>query len=222
MAEFSFLKKSLADFAQTAQKKADKLESKKRELANITSLPLPRQDVVDGICKMLDTQALCYPKKLAVTLRGVIDNPEFDFENSQLDLISSSGGAFQPGMLPKQNALWFLGEVIKGRITDAIQQMPYPDEVGLSLTKRKPLIAKLEAEIKQLETEAAELQTQAKALNITIPAPLSEREEKAAFTKEVMRLTTVTPFPDHAIRQMLIDGKDPEKEALKIKQDAVA
>ena len=217
--DFSFLKKSLTDFAQAAKEKADQLEAKKLELSELTKLPLPRADLISGIHTMLDAQAARYPEKLAMTLAGVIANPSFDFANSQLDLVSNSGGCSQPGTLPKQNALWFFGGLIKNRMTDAIMTMPYPKKTGLPLSERQPLIAKLTKEIAQLESEAAELRQQASSLGINIPAPMTTREEKISLTKEVMRLTTVTPFPDHAIRQMLIDGIDPLQEMQKIQHD---
>lgn len=217
MSTFSFLKKGLTDFAASTKKKTDELAKKKTDLASLKSLPLPREDLISGVCSMLDAQAKRYPESLAQTLDAVISNPQFDFKNSQLDLISNSGNFAQPGTLPRQNALYFFGDIIKEKISSAIEAMPYPAKVGLPLSKRQPLIKKLETEITQLENDISDLQAQAADLNITLPAPLTEREKKIAETDKIARLVQATPFPDHTIRQMLSDGLDPLREMEKIK-----
>ncbi len=216
MSAYQKLKAGLAAFAKEAKTKADQLERKKIELAELTKLPLPRSDLAAGIEKMLDAQAQHYPEKLAQTLAGIIANPAFNFENSQLDLISSFGGSCQPGALPKANALWFFGDQIKKRVTDAVMKMPYPEKIGKPLAERKPLIEKLEAEIEHLETEVADSQKQATDLSIHVGTPKTEREQKVALTENVSRLAKATPYPAHTIRAMLTDGLNPEAEAMKI------
>ncbi len=217
MSAFSFLQKGLNDFAKAQKKQAEKLEAKKTELAELKKLPLPREDFISGVCKMIDSQAKNYPQTLARTLAPIISNPAFDFENSTMDLLSASGNFAQTGTLPKQNAFWFFGDLIKQRISDAIEEIDWPKKTGLPLSKRAPLITKIESEIAALEIAAAELRTQAKDLGISVPAPLTKREQSTAFTAEVARLTEATPYPDHTIRAMLIDGLDPMEEMKKIK-----
>ena len=216
MGNFLGLKKGLEDFANASMKKTEQLKKKKQELTDLNQLPLPREDVAAGICRMLDVQAKRYPERLTQMLAGVVADPSFDFENSQLDLISNSGASCQPGALPKQNALWFFGEQIKNRITDAIMEMDYP-EAGLPTNKRQPLIMKLTKEIETLESEAQELQQQAADLGIKIPSPVTAREEKIVFTEKVRELVKTTPYPNHTVRQMLLDGLNPLEEMKKIK-----
>lgn len=223
MFNFGPMEKSINDYQTQQQALRADIEALEQQLDDMKTLPLPRNDLVNQVCKMLDCQAQLYPERLELTLRGVINSPLFDFETSQLDLVSSAGATCQPGTLPRTNALWFFGELIKERITDAIMEMPYPDKVGLPLSKRRAAIEKLDREIKKLKGEESALQKRAVAVGVrqVDPIPTGKREQQVALTEKVKKLVELTPFPDHAIRGMLANGIDPMKEMEKIRKPSL-
>jgi len=168
MIDFNKLKKTISDIGTKTQTLREMIEAKIEERDFLQTAPLPREDFARNICNMLDKQAEVYPERMAQYLGGIINKPMFDFNNPYLDLVAASGGSIQPGTLPKVNALWFFGAVIKERITDAIMIMDYPQEVGPPLAERQPAIEKLNAEIEKLELQEAELREQAEAAGIHI------------------------------------------------------
>ena len=150
------LKRGINDFAEAYQDNLKETEALKQQRDDLENLPLPCEDLKMQICAMVDKQGQEYPKRLAQALGGLLHKPFYDYENSCIELVTSTGGGSVQGQIPKQNTYWFFNKLIKDGLCRAIDEMPYP-ECGLPLAERKPLIAKLDKQIAKLEEEASEL-----------------------------------------------------------------
>ncbi len=203
MFNFLNLKKNISDFTTDLQVKVDDLNRKNKELYKLKNMPLPRKDVVAGLCEMIDVQTAKCPCELENLLKGVIFNPRHDFKNSRMDLKT------------EEYISWFFSQQIKEKITDTIMEMPFPQKVGLPLAERKPLIKELEIEVKSLTNEVDQLQEQAASLSINISAPPIE-EAELFHRMEVERLKTETGIKQLVIDQMLKSDIDPVKEVSRL------
>ena len=218
MFNFKSLEKSIADIKSQAETLRDDIVEKTKQRDNLKTSPLSRKDLADQVCAMVDKQGSIYIERLAQALTFAHTHPLHNFAENHLDLIGTAGGSVTPGQIPKENMMWFFGDILTQRLRDAIEIMDWPKKCGPPLAKRRAAIEALDKNIEALEKQAADLQAQAAAAGITIPgiSALTKREQSIALTERINELIKSTPVPSHVVRGMLANGIDPEAEAAKI------
>jgi len=216
MFNFGKLKASIADIKAQAQTLCDDIKKKRQARDALNTLPLPQADFIDAACEDIDRRADKWTEQLQQSTKHLRASYS---ETVTLPVLETNGGYHKDAFVFPTNLYGIFREPIKQAIRKEIASWDWPKEVGPSRAKRQAEIQKLDREIASLEKQAADLQAQASAAGISIqgidPAP-TKREQASALTERVARLVETTPFPNHTIRQMLIDGKDPLKEALKV------
>lgn len=168
MFDFLKIKSNIGELTHQLKKLADEIEKLKRRREDLQTLPLPREELCNQLCVMVDAKAAKYPNSLAKALEGLIHKPFYNFANSRMDLTINYGGGGVAGVVPEANRCWYHGEEYKNRLRDAVMVMDYPDKVGPPLSERKPAIDKLDKEILKLEQQEETLRQQAEAAGIHI------------------------------------------------------
>lgn len=169
---FNFLpsiKKSIAELTTGVGSLKKEIETKKRQRENLLHAPIPRKELADGLCAMIDKQAAIYPQRLAQALAGLASKPMYDYESSMLDIIGTIGGGSRTDVIPKQNFAWFCGDQMKQRLRDAVTVMDWPDDkVGPPRAERIKAIEKLDAEIADLQERLKAIMDEAHSAGINL------------------------------------------------------
>lgn len=169
MLDFLSLKKSISTIGTSVRELGAEIEHKKRQREELLISPMSRDELADGLCKMLDASASVYPERLAKATAFIRENPFFDFESSRLDFIGTMGAGNQVNILPRENVAWFLSDLLKQRIRDAVAAMEWPQgSVKLTRAERKKAIEKLDKEIADLESRQKSILDEAHAAGIRL------------------------------------------------------
>jgi len=166
------LKSLVMDFSIQAKKLRSEIETKKQRREYLATAPLPRSDIADALCGVLERQMndpkLGYPRRLSQMLEFVKNKPLYDFNASNLAIINTRGLASDQS-IPTPNLICFFGDMLTKRLRDAVAQISWPDkEAGPALAERLPEIEKLDIEIDKLESKETALIQEAKQAGIRI------------------------------------------------------
>lgn len=159
---------SVASLRSEVNNLRNSIEKKKQEREKLLTQPLSRKELGSKLCGMIDNQADVYIKRLSLAIAGFRNKPFYNFDESHLDIISTIGGSSLPDSIPKQNLAWFLGNLMKERIQDAVDVMDWPNEVGPPLSERKLRVEVLDKEIALLEAKELEFADQVNRAGIRI------------------------------------------------------
>lgn len=169
------IKKALGDVAAEVRQSEQRIETLKQERERLESAPLSREELAAGLDDMLDAQVhnerVNYPKRLALALEGLQHDPFFEYADASLDLVNTLGKASDERYTPRENLLWFLGDLVKQRVRDAIndESFDWPDaDAGPPLAERRTRITEIDREVEKLEQRVGEIRAEADRAGVRI------------------------------------------------------
>lgn len=169
---FDFLpniKKGIAEISSGVKSLRKEIETKKRQREDLMTAPISRKELADSLCAMVDTQAQAYIRRLELATNFLRNTPLHDFGSGAFDIIGTRGNSSSANDLPRENAMWLLGDLLKQRIRDAVDVMDWPDSpIKLSRVERIKAIEKLDAEIAELREREKAIMHEAHAAGINL------------------------------------------------------
>ncbi len=180
---------SIRKFRNDIEAEIDSLESQRetlmREREEVRHLPIPREDAIRRMEALIDHWQEPYEERVRLALLSLSDPGRlYDSPNVVINPLSISGDEdIRGGVL--RNQAPFVGErlymegakihslmgllgptVIKQRLREIMESMPYPDQVGLPMAERSARLQELDDQIRGLSAKIAALVNEAREAGI--------------------------------------------------------
>lgn len=166
---------ALSGVAQEGGALRAKLGTLERRLQDLQTMPLPRKEVADMVCAMIDESAGVYLERLSVSLTHVFSNPLQNHvininhdEGSRNALVVCQAIGNNPNLVtPKtleRSLCYLFNEQMKSGVRRAIEDMPYPDVVGPPMAERLREIEKCDRDIEIVKKQIEELRLEMDAV----------------------------------------------------------
>lgn len=170
MFNFDSIKKAIQSIGSESARLQNQLEKLKQQREDVANAPMPRSELVSLLCAEVDVEAAKYPEALEGHAGRMRDNPGKNHRESITEMrLFHCWHGMTDKTRPNFAALaYLLGDQIKARLADAVNELEYPGPEGLPSAERQSELSSLDTQIEDLEKQLFRIREQTEAAGLVV------------------------------------------------------